>query len=260
MSKDIQILFIPDVHGRDFWREPVQTTLKENPDAKIVFLGDYVDPYPHEFEKDFNYYEYAVDVLCDVLKLKEQYPNRITLLIGNHDCGYAISQDICRSRRDYLHAPEISEIFKEYWNDFQLVYETHINDIHYVLSHAGISMDYIHTYVDENMNKEHVIDYLNNMWETKHNLDVLGVYDRYRGGLGAKWASPIWADIRQMIELTEENTIGDFQIVGHTQLGEDGKTIISQYIGDFDSRQCFYIDSKGLIHNYLTDDVVYEKK
>ena len=183
MSKDIQILFIPDVHGRDFWREPVQTTLKENPDAKIVFLGDYVDPYPHEFEKDFNYYEYAVDVLCDVLKLKEQYPNRITLLIGNHDCGYAISQDICRSRRDYLHAPEISEIFKEYWNDFQLVYETHINDIHYVLSHAGISMDYIHTYVDENMNKEHIIDYLNNMWETKHNLDVLGVYDRYRGGL-----------------------------------------------------------------------------
>ena len=44
MDKDIQILLIPDVHGRYFWKGPVKETL-ENTNAKIVFLGDYLDVY-----------------------------------------------------------------------------------------------------------------------------------------------------------------------------------------------------------------------
>ena len=40
-----QILIIPDVHGRKFWRNPVQKYLND-PDTHIVFLGDYLDPYP----------------------------------------------------------------------------------------------------------------------------------------------------------------------------------------------------------------------
>ena len=42
MDKDIQILLIPDVHGRYFWKGPVKETL-ENTNAKIVFLGDYIN-------------------------------------------------------------------------------------------------------------------------------------------------------------------------------------------------------------------------
>ena len=44
MEKDIKLLIVPDVHGRDFWREPVM----DNLDKEIVFLGDYLDPYPSE--------------------------------------------------------------------------------------------------------------------------------------------------------------------------------------------------------------------
>ena len=36
-----RIVVIPDVHGRDFWKKPVANT----PCDKIIFLGDYVDPY-----------------------------------------------------------------------------------------------------------------------------------------------------------------------------------------------------------------------
>ena len=50
MDKDIQILLIPDVHGRYFWKGPVKETL-ENTNAKIVFLGDYLDVYLREFVK-----------------------------------------------------------------------------------------------------------------------------------------------------------------------------------------------------------------
>ena len=37
-------IVIPDVHGRDFWRSAVRGREEE----KIIFLGDYVDPYSWE--------------------------------------------------------------------------------------------------------------------------------------------------------------------------------------------------------------------
>lgn len=40
-----KVIIVPDVHGRTFWR-----LAKEKVDEvdKIVFLGDYLDPYPAE--------------------------------------------------------------------------------------------------------------------------------------------------------------------------------------------------------------------
>lgn len=35
-----KILIIPDLHGRSFWKEPCN-----NWKDKIIFLGDYHDPY-----------------------------------------------------------------------------------------------------------------------------------------------------------------------------------------------------------------------
>ena len=37
-------IVIPDVHGRKFWRDVV----KGNEDKRIIFLGDYLDPYGME--------------------------------------------------------------------------------------------------------------------------------------------------------------------------------------------------------------------
>ena len=47
MKKDIKILIVPDVHGREFWRQPVTEVLNDPglKNTRIVFLGDYVDPY-----------------------------------------------------------------------------------------------------------------------------------------------------------------------------------------------------------------------
>ena len=39
-----KILIIPDVHGRTFWRAALETGNYE----KVIFLGDYVDPYVYE--------------------------------------------------------------------------------------------------------------------------------------------------------------------------------------------------------------------
>ena len=44
MKKE-KIYIVPDVHGRIFWKK-LKRKARFN---KIVFLGDYLDPYPHEF-------------------------------------------------------------------------------------------------------------------------------------------------------------------------------------------------------------------
>ena len=40
----MKLTIIPDVHGRPFWRDAV----KDVADTPVVFLGDYLDPYPQD--------------------------------------------------------------------------------------------------------------------------------------------------------------------------------------------------------------------
>ena len=53
-KSNIKYLIIPDLHGRAFWREPVMETLEKTA-AKIVFLGDFHDPYHKEFSDGDDY-------------------------------------------------------------------------------------------------------------------------------------------------------------------------------------------------------------
>ena len=40
------ILIIPDIHGRNFWKNAVEKHFEDT--SKTIFLGDYLDPYPWE--------------------------------------------------------------------------------------------------------------------------------------------------------------------------------------------------------------------
>ena len=47
--KKNDIIIIPDVHGRTFWKEAV----RDLTDRSVIFLGDYLDPYqPSVFDFD----------------------------------------------------------------------------------------------------------------------------------------------------------------------------------------------------------------
>ena len=59
--------------------EPVKEVL-ENTGAKICFLGDYLDPYPHEWEEGVDYKRIAIDRFKEIIQLKKDHPDRITLL------------------------------------------------------------------------------------------------------------------------------------------------------------------------------------
>lgn len=117
MVENAKILIIPDVHGRDFWRIPVMDTLA-NSDVPIVFLGDYLDPYYDEWrdrmneDPSFDYRMNAVNVFEEILQLKTQYPDRIILLLGNHDCGYAVDYGVCSCRYDRKNSIRIKDDFQ----------------------------------------------------------------------------------------------------------------------------------------------------
>ena len=45
----MKILIIPDIHGRSFWIEPCSHIDEFD---KVIFLGDYHDPYPFEVSQN----------------------------------------------------------------------------------------------------------------------------------------------------------------------------------------------------------------
>ena len=123
-----KIVVIGDIHGRDQWNDIVD----RNPDADLfVFLGDYVSTHEHISENK------QLNNILDILLFKEQNPDRVVLLRGNHDMqhlGYYWAE--CSGFfRGVAREMSKSEFTERYLRDTQWVYV--YNNI--VFSHAGIT-------------------------------------------------------------------------------------------------------------------------
>ena len=252
MEKSIKWLVLPDVHGRQFWMEPVKEVL-ENTGAKICFLGDYLDPYPHEWEEGVDYKRIAIDRFKEIIQLKKDHPDRITLLLGNHDATYAIGDDICSCRMDRRNRKEIVELFEDNKELFQLAKEVEVGGRKAIFSHSGIFKQWAKDVWGEEAEQEdfNVVGRLNNAWLTgDYNvLRWLGEYDGYRGWGGVRYASPIWADIRSWYGTKGEDTYG-YNIVGHTMVNSP---VLFDNIACIDCQKAFYLDSEGIIRDYGND-------
>lgn len=213
--KDNKILIIPDVHGRDFWKKALE--LIDEVD-KVVFLGDYMDPYPEEGIT----YEDAIDNFKQIIDFTKKYKDKIVLLKGNHDYHYCLEGMIKGSRFDKFHQKEISEIFEENSDLFQLIY---ISD-KYLFSHAPIWQ------VWADRNKVTLEDLLNQ----KVSASALSEISFLRGGPD-EYGSCVWADIRECLVLFEG--INYYYITGHTQLV---KPYVGEELADLDVRKCFILD------------------
>ena len=249
----IKYLIIPDVHGRIFWKEPVNKILTET-ETNIIFLGDYLDPYAYEWDDGEDENRIAIDRFKEIIQLKKDNSDRITLLLGNHDGGYAISTDICTTRRDYMNAGEIERLFRDNHDLFQIAEETTLNGKHFIFSHAGIFKGWCRRAFGELADSKdfNPVNALNNAWLVGDETIKmkLGIYDNFRGYGGAIYGSPIWADIRAWPRIKQEETYG-FNIVGHTQLEE--KPVVLDTIIDLDCRKAFYLDEEGDLYDYNTN-------
>lgn len=252
MEKDIKLLLVPDVHGRDFWRKPVI----DNIDKPIVFLGDYLDPYRHEGIT----IERAIDVFTEIVNLKKEH-NNITLLLGNHDCSYTLRTDICECRHSWSYHTEIAKIFEENFEHFDLAKECKSGGKRFLISHAGIHKQWI-TYnryaFPEGFNP--TAKALNTMLHSEDKIKDLSYALRdlsfYRGGYDG-YGSIVWADMREFVGRKEETKSKTYQIVGHTML-KQAVCVLKEKMYFIDCQKVFYLDNHGEVRYYDNDEKVFK--
>lgn len=236
------MIVIPDIHGRSFWKDVVDG--REN--DKIVFLGDYMDPYSYEGID----YDQAIANFKDIIEFANSHAN-VVLLLGNHDCHY-LSQSIDRgSRYDFLHTPEIVSVFKSYTGRFLMAIECTIGGKRYILSHAGIGRRWLDNnkqlFKDADWEKINIVDWVNNAWDVRDGKFMTSLNDiSYRRGGFEDYGSMIWADIMDHYsDKKGEGLFGDYQIFGHTQC--ESEPLIFEKFANLDCRRGFILDDKGEI-------------
>lgn len=197
MEKKDYILVIPDVHGRTFWEESVK--LYGDDAKRVVFLGDYLDPYPEEFIKSDQAYE-------NFLKIIEfaKSSGKTTLLLGNHDLHYIDGEFTRSTRYNYDFRKIYKKTYKQNKDLFSLAYME--KDI--LFTHAGVHPDWLR--INKFVLPESNID----TWLNSLDLKYFGQVGRSRGGYFPV-GSPVWADINEFDYITQD--LGFHQIVGHTR-------------------------------------------
>ena len=274
--ENINTLIIPDVHGRDFWREAIQQYPKKKyPNIDIIFLGDYLDPYT-SFEGITK--EQAYNSFIDILEVAKN-DSRIKLLLGNHDWHYLFLTDTCRI--DKAREKNIEKLIKENINLFSLSYEKKVNNKLYLFTHAGVTKGWLKTNInwakeelekwpddpnesdffkerksvfEELANFDIDKDSLSNLLNKMLNIDdevisnIVCQISRMRGGW--YWdGSFIWADFNEHLNRLSGNAIKKYyQIFGHTLSYPD---IDEGWIGEFyamvDSRCAWKLDNNGIL-------------
>ena len=205
------MIIIPDVHGRRFWRDAV----KGHEEDKIVFLGDYVDPYEWEGITPGD----AFLELKDIIAFKKAHPDNVTLLLGNHDLGY-LDYAICTCRMSIALHGKIKRILKDNLDLFDLVHIADEPTGKILFSHAGIADSWVKKHADflkdsEEFRPERLNELLHGD-EAERDLLFLSLSEvsPYRGG-SDKVGSPVWADVQEFLD-GEKLIDGYLHMFGHT--------------------------------------------
>ena len=239
-----KILVFGDIHGRGFWKGPFAEYV--NKVDKVVFLGDYLDFYPDEWEGVEHTREDDMDNFLQIIDLKREYGDKVILLKGNHDEHYAsITFDRLAggTRKDNKNANTIRQIFKEFSDYFQLAYEETISEKRFLFTHAGVTKSWYEKY--KNLIGELNADNLNKLDETDDGQRALCDISSYRSWFGDKTGSILWSDVRERMVDKSETIDGVFQVFGHTRLNE--KPIITDSWACVDCSKPFIIYENGLL-------------
>ena len=216
-DKDHDLLIVPDVHGRPFWREPV----KSGEYAHAVFLGDYSDPYPSEgIDRDA-----SVEMFREIVDFAEEHKDKVTLLLGNHDMHY--KSDIFRrhakgSRYSSMMAPAYAQLFDTYDHLFSLAFEAEYEGERCLFTHAGVVPKWYASHAS--LIGDLTAENLNSLAQSDEGMTALADVGWSRGGF-ARAGGPLWADCSEMSALED----GPYQIFGHTQNYDDRAVITSHY-------------------------------
>ena len=231
------MIVIPDIHGRTFWKDAVSG--REN--EEIVFLGDYLDPYPDEPITN----EQALENFKEIIEFKKQHPDNVVLLFGNHDAHYTLPGFYEYGRYCRWLSRDIGKLISANFDLFEIAFEKEINGKRYVFSHSYIHKLWLDDlYGKDEWDEKTVISRLNEDFKNVvYGLCcALSHMSAYRGGWES-YGSMLWADIRE-VDLFKKPVVGDYAVFGHTQLV---RPVVTEYKACLDCRRGFLINTNGEI-------------
>jgi len=238
-----RILIIPDTHARRFWKKAVNEYL--NKVDKVIFLGDYLDPYPWE---GYTRKE-AISNFQEIIDFRIENEDKVILLLGNHDIQYLNRGFLTRSRYDSNNAYHISEMFNSHKSLFKLAYEETVGDKKYLFTHAG----FLKPWYEDNKRfiGEPTINNLNHLLNQREGIIALAEVSSFRGGF-SKCGSIIWADVHEHYYDDVLMTQWDYEIFGHSQ--QDEEPIITDKWACLDCRKAFILNEDGTIEACTEED------
>jgi len=218
----MKTITVGDIHGSTFWKD-----VDPSKWDKIIFMGDYVDHWTYTDEQIFKN-------LVEIIDFKKKYPEKVVLLVGNHDARYMFygSRHSCSGFR-YKMYEDLHELFNDNKDLFKLAYYAESEEgAKFLWTHAGICTHWYMTrllpIVDELCVQKDRIDVQLNVAFKAYRPEIFDCgYDR-----GGNFVSggPLWADKGETQPFMLPNIE---QIVGHSKVekvlcfckGEDSASI-----------------------------------
>ena len=216
------VLFVGDLHGLTKWDKPVYSALRDF--SHIVFLGDYVDSFflqPYEI----------IENLKEIINLKVKYPEKINLLLGNHDYAYMFGfTSISGFKRNAFE--NYRKIFSDNWDLFDIAWgykgerctHGHTKPRYTLATHAGLTQHFWNNRIIPEIEKKGTVmnKLIGNNWKDlsihkvlnyfKDQSTIMWEVGSMRGGYNST-GGVLWSDKH---ELFQDNYEGIDQIIGHT--------------------------------------------
>lgn len=217
-------LVIPDVHGTTHWKSCVD---KIDEFDYIVQLGDWFDQWHNDW-KEVN----QIENLREFVEFKKKYNDKVYLLIGNHDLGYLMNEDMSGQQKEKFY--DIKDAMKEFFSYMDIA--TEIDG--YVLSHAGFSKTWM-----KNNNFKTIEDVNKAFHESQFEPFRFCGWNRFGDDVtqGPTWIRP---------DALIDDMYFEKQIVGHTEVK---KPFLLLRKGKY---EIVLVDSKDHIKQYVIGDKI----
>lgn len=223
-----KIIFIGDIHGLTIWEKIVE----DNDDANhFVFVGDYLDSFTIS----------GLDQLQNIkniIKFKEKNPNKVTLLLGNHDYHYwpSVLENLGTTSG---FQSKMYHVYKDLFNAHKNLFQMCVILDNYLVTHAGVSDLFLETNGFYKYDSIGVDEFINELFLYKPlkfdfsaMYDITNNVDGYGDNIGQ---SPIWIRPLSLQRGNRKSFLKKsyIQIVGHTYQPKiiiNGKTTGSKYV------------------------------
>lgn len=232
----MKTIALGDTHGRSFWKLITHT---EQPDM-TVFIGDYFD------SKDGISAKQQINNFLEIVDYKRKHPDKVVLLIGNHDMSYwpgIYGANVTGYQAGA--ATEITRVLTENKEFLQMAYD----DGERLYTHAGVSKVWLEQ--NEWDGVQSIEEFVNQQWLYKPLSFEFNGWDPYGDSVTQ---GPTWIRPMSLMKSWKKDQTKPTQVVGHTQVN---KINLKDYEKWTNGKLCM-IDALGTSGEYLiiTDGVI----